>query len=347
MVAKNPSIHGRMPSPVNPILVRETVQKVDKCMARLLELQFTLNGGAKVISGVKLSPRSTKGYLRTSLRCKQESLRLKNEGAQIFPTTTIQANVDAEEWQRMSLSANLLGQTMAEILQASKFVHRPRTRINKEPNTPEACHRSRGPLPFENTEMKVRRTKEKQRSLASEFGSPILRKARSRISFKATSPPNRREQRNSRDVKASVTVSHVSPRARPWAKKTVLFPNPLFLSTSPSSSHQMKFYKTGSPIIARTSQRTPHKFIIKSPPTNMGSQFKSKKAVPAVAVSPIKSKGSASNPRRYSFSPSKMANKLVSPLKARLSLPKGVRGLNRVMNRRSISGDVKMSFRPK
>ena len=49
--------------------------KVDKCMARLQELQYTVAGGKKVISGVSLSPRSTRGYMRTSLRCKQESLR--------------------------------------------------------------------------------------------------------------------------------------------------------------------------------------------------------------------------------------------------------------------------------
>lgn len=44
-------------------------------MARLQELQYTVTGGTKVVSGVTLSPRSTRGYLRTSLRCKQESLR--------------------------------------------------------------------------------------------------------------------------------------------------------------------------------------------------------------------------------------------------------------------------------
>lgn len=49
--------------------------KVDRCMARLQELQYTVAGGTKVISGVSLSPRSTRGYLRTSLRCKQESAR--------------------------------------------------------------------------------------------------------------------------------------------------------------------------------------------------------------------------------------------------------------------------------
>ena len=49
--------------------------KVDRCMARLQELQYTVTGGTKVISGVSLSPRSTRGYMRTSLRCKQESVR--------------------------------------------------------------------------------------------------------------------------------------------------------------------------------------------------------------------------------------------------------------------------------
>ncbi|KAI9071743.1 hypothetical protein K1719_032255 [Acacia pycnantha] len=37
-------------------------------MARLQELQCTVAGGTKVVSGVNLSPRSTRGYLRTSLR---------------------------------------------------------------------------------------------------------------------------------------------------------------------------------------------------------------------------------------------------------------------------------------
>ena len=44
-------------------------------MARLQELQYTVAGGAKVVSGVSLSPRSTRGYLRTSLRCKKETVR--------------------------------------------------------------------------------------------------------------------------------------------------------------------------------------------------------------------------------------------------------------------------------
>jgi len=36
-------------------------------MDRLQELQFTVAGGTKLVSGVNLSPRSTRTYLRTSL----------------------------------------------------------------------------------------------------------------------------------------------------------------------------------------------------------------------------------------------------------------------------------------
>jgi len=46
-------------------------------MARLQEMQCTIVGGSKACGGVNLSPRSTRGYLRASLRCKEESLRLK------------------------------------------------------------------------------------------------------------------------------------------------------------------------------------------------------------------------------------------------------------------------------
>lgn len=50
-------------------------------MARLQELQHTVTGGTKLVAGVSLSPRSGRNYLRTSLRCKQESLR--------FPTLSL------------------------------------------------------------------------------------------------------------------------------------------------------------------------------------------------------------------------------------------------------------------
>ncbi|MFQ6655300.1 hypothetical protein Gotur_025917, partial [Gossypium turneri] len=45
----------------------KSMRDVEKCMARLQELQLTVAGGSKVISGLSLSPRSTRGYMRTSL----------------------------------------------------------------------------------------------------------------------------------------------------------------------------------------------------------------------------------------------------------------------------------------
>ncbi|KAM2960667.1 hypothetical protein FF1_030333 [Malus domestica] len=50
---------------------------MDRCVARLQELQYTVSGGTKVISGVSLSPGSSRGYLRASLRCKQKLQGLK------------------------------------------------------------------------------------------------------------------------------------------------------------------------------------------------------------------------------------------------------------------------------
>ncbi|KAG4916863.1 hypothetical protein JHK87_054420 [Glycine soja] len=75
MVARSPPKHNKMLAVLNRSLIRETLNKVDQCMVRLQELQYTVAGGNKVVSGVSLSPRSTRGYLRTSLRCKQESVR--------------------------------------------------------------------------------------------------------------------------------------------------------------------------------------------------------------------------------------------------------------------------------
>ncbi|KAB2016941.1 hypothetical protein ERO13_D08G115550v2 [Gossypium hirsutum] len=59
-------------------------------MVRLQELQLTVAGGSKIISGVSLSPISTKGYMRTSLRCKQESLRMKNSTPRKSPLGSFQ-----------------------------------------------------------------------------------------------------------------------------------------------------------------------------------------------------------------------------------------------------------------
>ncbi|XVF14944.1 hypothetical protein REPUB_Repub09cG0104900 [Reevesia pubescens] len=194
----------------------------------------------------------------------------------------------------------------------------------EDPKTPLTQHRKQRPQP-ENTELKARRKREKQNKLQlirTESDSPSLQRAKSRINFKV-SPPKFREfdKENNRH-----NANRVSPRNRPWAKKTVLFPNPLFSSTP--ASQQQKFTKTRSPVIARNRQ-TPHKFLIKSPPS--ASKFQVKiKSPPVVSLSPIRSinmskkspKVSAASKLRRSFSPSRLANRLICPLKSRKGLQK-------------------------
>ncbi|XP_072960908.1 microtubule-binding protein TANGLED1 [Typha angustifolia] len=346
MVAKTPTKEKRMATGLNPNLIRETLSKVDRCMARLQELQYTVTGGNKVVSGISLSPRSTRGYLRTSLRCKQESLRLKGASAKKSPPGKFQGSLNGE-WRGMSLPAMLLGETVVEILQASKFakeVVAAAANLNttkfSDPKTPNPIRRNRKPT-CENTPLRTRRMKEKQnllKSIRTESDSPTLTRARSRIRFKSNSPLSRREDKvtngggGGSSSRPSVMANRVSPKNRPWARKTVLFPNPLFLSLSPPSSHKQRFYKTKSPIIARPRQQTPppHKFVIKSPPTSMRSQLNSRKPIPVVVLKSPTQKAAAAAPkaRRCSFSPSRLASRLVSPLKTRMiSLQRGGSGL--------------------
>ncbi|MBA0636781.1 hypothetical protein Godav_024754 [Gossypium davidsonii] len=330
MVARTPPKQRKLVvAPLDPVLLRETVKKVEKCMARLQELQYTVAGGTKVISGVKLSPRSTRAYLKTSLRCKQESLRMKNASPRKSPIGKFPSTARGE-WRRMSLPAMLVGETVGEILQASQFAREILAAVDnktkkitvEDPMTPLAEHRKQKQQP-ENTELKARRKREKQNKLQlirTESDSPSLQRARSRINFKVSSPKFKElDKENNR-----LMANRVSPRNRPWAKKTVLFPNPLFSSTP--ASKQQKFCKTRSPVIARNRQ-TPHKFLIKSPPS--ASKFQVKIKSPAVvSLSPTRSMNmSKKSPKmltasklRRSFSPSRLANRLVSPLKSRKSL---------------------------
>lgn len=233
----------------------------------------------------------------------------------------------------MSLPAMLIGETVVEILQAAEFAKQVVAAVTVAaatkaaggvPKTPHTKKRSSCNPPAESTPLRSRRMREKQslrraaRSESSVGGSssPPLHRARVRIRFKPDSPP-----------RPSVAANRVSPRNRPWARKAVLFPNPLFLpssSASPtSSSHKQRFYKTRSPIIGATAaaarrkkefQQTPHKFAIKSPPgKSLRSQLASKKAVPAEAL-----RSPPPRARRCSFSPSKLASRLVSPLRTRM-----------------------------
>ncbi|KAM0954175.1 putative microtubule-binding protein TANGLED1 [Dioscorea sansibarensis] len=317
MVAKTPIKEKRMAAALNPSLIRETVKKVDQCMARLQELQYTVNGRTKVVAGVKLSPRSTRGYLRTSLRCKQESIRSN------------------WEWRRMSLPAMLLGETVIEILQASKFAKEivAKTRTTNDPKTPGSCstrrNKTKARIHCESTELRTKRTQEKQqlrRSRRFESSTNVIPRAQSRITFKASSPSPSKEK-DTRSVlmrRHSVTAQRVSPKNRPWAKKTVLFPNPLFSDSTQQKPEQ--FYKTRSPIISRIRQQTPRKFLVKSPTTSLKLQFKNNKAVPVVTSNQLPSSSSPVRTmalpkvRRCSFSPSKLANRFISPLKMRKSM---------------------------
>ncbi|GAB4855541.1 hypothetical protein Ancab_024161 [Ancistrocladus abbreviatus] len=337
MVARSPPKQKKliMVAPLNPTLIRDTVKKVDECMARLQELQYTVTGGSRVLSGVALSPRSSRRCLRTSLRCKQESARIRSSTSKKSPIGKMPAAATGE-WRRMSLPAMLVGETVGEILQASKFAREIIETMSKysksvcdDPKTPVTLQKKQRPNP-ENTGLEARRKREKQhvlRIVRSESNTPSLQKARSRINFKVSPPKKAQLGKESCASSGKYLANRVSPRNRPWTEKTVLFPNPLFHS-SPTSKQQ-KFCKTKSPIISRKSNKQiPHKFLIKSPPSAT-SKFKVKIKSPAVTISPPRpiggskkqqppTKGLSTASRwRRSLSPSRLADRLVSPLKCR------------------------------
>ncbi|KAG8649667.1 hypothetical protein MANES_08G120800v8 [Manihot esculenta] len=256
--SKNPPKQSRIAAPLNP---------VDKCMARLQELQSTVTGG--------------RGYMRTSLRCKQESLRIRSATPKKSPVGKMRES---------------LVETVGEILQSSQFAREivapVACKTNKttieDPKTPLTQLRKQRPN-SENT--KSKRKKEKQdklQSIRSQATSPSLRRARSRINFKV----------------------------------------------------QQKFYRTRSPVIPRNKQTTPHKFFLKSSLSTSKFQVKIKSS-PVVSLLPTeaanfskKSPTRAANlskksPKvftasklRLSFSPSRLANGLVSPLTGRKNVQK-------------------------
>lgn len=268
----------------------------------------------------------------------------------------------------MSLPAMLVGETVGEILQATQFAREivaavaPKTAtISKKIAAPEdprtPMNQTRKPKPHpEDTELRCKRKKEKQNkqeSIRTEHNSPPLRRARSRINFKVSPPKKAVMEKES----VQYLANRVSPRHRPWARKTVLFPNPLFLSAD--SSQQQKFSKTKSPMISRqknTSSATPHKFLIKSP-VKIKSPPKNKS--PPRTKSPLVSlmsptripnmnnkkspKMSAASKLRRSFSPSRLANRLVSPLKSRKSVQK-IDGLTSGLKQRPVTAPRRFSF---
>lgn len=260
----------------------------------------------------------------------------------------------------MSLPAMLLNETVAEILRASRVAKKSSAKTTAnvflsdsaaaDPKTPVAIRRRTAnkpaAIPSENAALHARRSKEKQpgrfRVIRSESSPATAARVRSRIRFKSTSPlaaaarrEGEDEEEGVRHGKLSVAAHRVSPRNRPWAKKTVLFPNALFNSSSPPPAlpcRGQRFYKTKSPIIGRSrlpQTPPPHKFLIKSPTASLGSHLSARK--PAVAVVRVlkasPEKVVVLKTRRRSFSPSKFVNRLVSPLRTRIVLPKTGTGL--------------------
>ncbi|KAL9175151.1 hypothetical protein ABFS82_02G097400 [Erythranthe guttata] len=370
MVARSPPKQQQRkmvvaPPPLSPTLLRETVKKVDMCMARLQELQYTVAGGTKMISGVRLSPNSTRTYLRTSLRCKHESLRIKNATGQRSPSGKLPTNnTETEEWRRMSLPAMLLGETMGEILQASQFARNivqsvssnTRKPTTDDPTTPLTEKRRKQKqtetAQQQHSELHARRKMEKQTMWSESEKPSSIQRAKSRINFKASSssPVHKRDcdKENCRYI-----ANRISPRNRPWARKTVLFPNPLFHSSPPTSNHQ-KFSKTYTPVVTRNRQ-TPHKFLIKSPKAISPSKFQVKIKAPPVSISPTRAANlgkkspkaslSAVAKLRRSFSPSRLANRLASPLKNRNNVQKN-EGSSSSLAMTTAAAKLRRSFSP-
>ncbi|CAN1232913.1 Probable microtubule-binding protein TANGLED [Linum perenne] len=337
MVARTPPKQRRLvvaphPLPLSPRLIRETVNKVEKCMARLQELQYTVTGGNKVISGVSLSPRSTRGYLRTSLRCKQESLRLKSSASKKSPIGKLPQASSLGEWRRTSLPAMLLGETMGEILKASQFAKEIVSSVEgkaideqEDPRTPPIQQRrklTKNPESYSALKSKRYREKGFGSVRSDSSGSPPRsnQRVRSRINFRVSSPPKIRSEKKKEKESSNVTANRVSPRHKPWAKKAVLFPNPVFLNSSPPPP---------SAAAAGTSRRpatTPHKFLIKSPVKTRVHRFPVTVSSPPAKFgkkketsSPAKFAAATASKLRRSFSPSRIANRLasLSPLKGR------------------------------
>jgi microtubule-binding protein TANGLED1 len=241
----------------------------------------------------------------------------------------------------------LLGETVVEILQASQFAKKlvstadTLSKISMVPKTPIQTKLNPTIAQY-HTPLRARRTKEKQnsqkRGTRYESRTPPVRvRARSRIQFKSISPT---------PIRPSTSANRVSPKNQPWAKKTVLFPNPTFMpSTStpvPTSGvNKQRFYKTRSPIIPKTAKvQTPHKFVIKSPPKCLGAQLKYQRALPTqITKSPVR-KAEPVMPRRCSFSPVKMVCRLVSPLRSRISPRKSFGGMISGLKQRPGSGSI-------
>ncbi|CAA0815569.1 Probable microtubule-binding protein TANGLED [Striga hermonthica] len=345
---------------LSPTLLRETVRKVDKCMSRLQELQHTVTGGSKAIS----SP------LRSSYRTnvpafKQDLSRIRNaNNPQRSPPGKLPP-VKTEDWRRMSLPAMLLGETMSELVQATQFaknIVQTATRPSKirkssdDPKTPplekkKAMRNTNLDDTWQKMHARRKREKKMQTVVWSGPGGTSPR-AKSKINFKECDKENCSSY--------VIAANRVSPKNRPWARKTVLFPNPLFHSSLLSSPTREKV-----PVIGRSVRQTPHKFLIKSPPLKSPKRLANK----IMIISPLKGRKNEENMAvmkeieksrqiahkflmqgktknesaaglgkklspppaklRRSFSPSRLAKRIVlSPMKFRSSMQKNERSTN-------------------
>ncbi|VVA96555.1 unnamed protein product [Arabis nemorensis] len=371
MVARTPQKQRKVaivvPS-LNSDLLKETINKVDKCMERLQELQYTIAGGTKVVSGVSLSPRSTRTYLKTSLRCKQETLRIKNATNKKSPVGKYPASSPGD-WRKMSLPAMLLGETVNEILQASQVTRdivdalapkksrksrRSTMPEEKEgPKTPETLRKHWESNPETvSSNIKARSKREKQNKRTESDSPPSIQRARSRIVFKIVSPQKLGEKdqvKENGENSFRHLANRVSPKHKPWVKKAVLFPNPLFISGT--STQQATFSRTMSPVIARNdptssknSKETPHKFLIKSPPTS-ASKFQVKiKSPPKISVSPTRNRSSMA--RKSPISSTSPTRNVTLGKKSPTSSISPIRNLRKKSPKLSTAAKLRRSFTP-
>ncbi|KAJ6974336.1 hypothetical protein NC653_030436 [Populus alba x Populus x berolinensis] len=99
MVARTPPKQRKMVAPSQPSFTQRNCKEADFSVLQIWWKDVCLDcksfstqwaGGKKVIDGVSLSPRSTRGYLRTSLWCKQESLSIKSTAPKKSPVGSCQ-----------------------------------------------------------------------------------------------------------------------------------------------------------------------------------------------------------------------------------------------------------------
>ncbi|KAK4424661.1 Microtubule-binding protein TANGLED [Sesamum alatum] len=118
---------------------------------------------------------------------------------------------------------------------------KPRKPATDDPKTPLAENRKQRSPSLENSGLQARRRREKQvvlQTIRSEAGVPSLQRAKSRINFKGSSPVQNGVRECDKE-NCRYIANRVSPRNRPWARKTVLFPNPLFHSSPTKKSSKL------------------------------------------------------------------------------------------------------------